>query len=78
MKKTKTTTMKKKAPKPPRMMGDIMLDMEPLLLEMAIDQDLQWGEILHLVYGYLKVHVPGGQEEYLDGSHPEFYYGPKK
>jgi hypothetical protein len=60
------------------MMGDIMLDMEPLLLEMAVDHDLQWGDILHLVHGYLKVHTPGAQEEYLDGSHPEFYYGVKK
>jgi hypothetical protein len=67
--------MKKKV----RPTGDIMLDMEKLLLEMAIDHDMQWYEILNLVHGYLQVHCPNSQETYTkDGSHPVFYYGPKE
>ena len=61
-----------------RKMGDIMLDMEPLLLEMACDHEMQWYEILNMMRGYLEVHCPEGQEEYLDGSNPVFYYGPKE
>lgn len=43
-----------------------------------VDHGLQWGDILNLVRGYLEVHCPGAREEYLDGSHPVFYYGPKE
>lgn len=60
-----------------RKLGDVLLDMEPLLLEM-VDHDLQHGDILNLVRGYLEVHAPGAKEEYEDGTEPEFYYGPKK
>ena len=60
-------------------MGKTLLDLETLLLEMAVDHDLQFGDILNLVYGYLEVHCPHAREEYTDGSgHPEFYYGPSK
>jgi len=45
---------------------------------MCIDHDLQWADVLNLVRGYLEVHMPGAQEEYLDNSSPVFYYGPKK
>ena len=61
-----------------RRMGDIMHDLEDVLLEMTEKHDLQYGEILNLVYGYLKVHCPESQEEYEDGEHPEFYYGPRR
>lgn len=40
--------------------------------------DMQVGEILHLIYGYMKVHTPGAFEEYEDGTSPEFYYGEKR
>jgi len=61
-----------------RQVGDITLDMEPLLLEMA-EQGLQWGEILSLIHAYLMIHCPDSQEVYTaDGSSPIFYYGPKK
>ena len=59
-----------------RRLGDIMLDMEPLILEMCNDHDLQWYEILNLVRGYLEVHCPGAREEYTAGGNPIFYYGP--
>jgi hypothetical protein len=62
-----------------RPLGHTLLDLETLLLEMTIDHDLQWGDVLNLVRGYLEVHVPGAQEEYVDdGGHPEFYYGPPR
>lgn len=61
-----------------RPLGHILLDMEKLILEMTDDHDLQWGDILNLVRGYLEVHCPNAQEEYTAGGNPEFYYGPKK
>lgn len=61
-----------------RPLGDITLDMELLIEELVDGHDLQWGEILGLTYSYLMIHYPNAREEYLDGSHPEFYYGEKK
>ena len=61
-----------------RPMGEILLELEPLILEMVEDHDSQWGDVLNLVRGYLEVHCPGAQEEYTKGGHPEFYYGPKR
>jgi hypothetical protein len=61
-----------------RPLGHTLLDLEKLLLEMAVDHDLQWGDILNLVRGYLEVHCPNSQEEYDDGDSPEFYYGPRQ
>lgn len=69
-------TPKKKQLRP---LGDILLDMEKLIVEMVVDHGLQWGDVLYNIYGYLKIHLPGGQETYVDdGSHPEFYYGPRR
>ncbi len=59
-----------------RKVGDIMLDMEELLFELHIDHDMQHGEVLYLINGWQKIHVPGQIEEYEDGSHPVLY-GPK-
>lgn len=64
--------------KKPRRLGDILLDIEPLLLEMVDSHDLQHGDILNLIRGYLEVHTPDSREEYTDGGSPEFYYGPKR
>ena len=61
-----------------RPLGDIMLDLEPLIFEMVEDHDLQFGDILNLVFGYMKVHCPDAQEEFLDGTHPVFFYGTKE
>lgn len=66
--------MKKKKLRP---LGNITSDLEPLLLEMACDHDLQHGEILNLIRGYLEIHCPGAKEKYVDGDEIVFYYGPK-
>lgn len=60
-----------------RPLGHTLLDLENLLLEMCVDHDMQWGDVLNLVRGYLEVHVPSAQEEYVDGGNPVFFYGPK-
>lgn len=60
-----------------RKLGTILLDIEPLLLEL-VDHDLQHGDILNLVRGYLEIHAPGAVETYDDGTNPAFYYGPVK
>ena len=58
--------------------GDILLDLEVVLNKM-VEQGLQVGDILHLVYGQLSVHNPEAFEVYEeDGSSPEFSYGPRK
>ncbi len=61
-----------------RPLGDVLLDMEVLVDEMIDDHDLQWGDILSLLHGHLLVHNPDSRENYEDGGHPEFYYGPSK
>lgn len=58
-----------------RKMGTILMDLESIIMEL-VDHGLQWGDILFQIYGYLMVHAPGAREEYIDGGHPEFYYGP--
>lgn len=62
--------MKKKI----RRMGDITLDLEPLLEELIDDHDLQYYEVLALVRGWLETHRPNAIEEYLDGTHPVYQY----
>ena len=67
--------MKKKL----RKLGDITSDLEPLILEMVEDHQLQIGEVMNLLYGYLVIHCPGAKEVYVkDGSSPIFYYGAKE
>lgn len=66
-------TIKKKSNK----MEDLLLELENVLDRMA-NQGMQWGDILNQVRGHLEVHRPDAQEEYLDGSNPVFYYGPKE
>jgi hypothetical protein len=58
-----------------RPLGDITLDLEPLLCEMVEQHDLQAGEVLALIRQYLEIHLPDCFEEYTDGTKPEFYYG---
>lgn len=60
-----------------RKTGDILLDLEVILDELIDSQDLQFGDVLNLVYGHLLVHRPDAREEYVSGGHPEFKYGPK-
>jgi len=60
-----------------RRVGDIMLDMEQLLLELHIQHDMQHGEVLGLINYWQLVHVPEQRQTYIkDGSHPVLY-GPK-
>lgn len=59
-----------------RKVGDIMMDMEKLLIELHEDHDMQHYEVLYLVNGYQKVHFPEQIETYLDNTNPVLY-GPK-
>lgn len=59
-------------------LGDDLLDLEAVLDRIIEKHDIQWGDLLNLVHGHLQVHRPDAQEEYVDGTHPIFYYGPKK
>lgn len=62
-----------------RPLGQTLLDLEVLVLEMVNDHELQYGDVLNLVYGYMEVHCPEAKEKYVaDGSSPEFYYGPRR
>lgn len=65
------------AKKPLRTMGEILLDQEKLNIEYS-QHGLQWGDVLALIFRYMQVHLPEDQEEYMDGTHPEFYYGPRR
>lgn len=69
--------MKKKSLRP---FGEISADLEAILEELTdSDQhDMQWGEVRAQVMQWLKTHAPHAQEEYLDGTFPEDYYGPKR
>ena len=60
-----------------RKLGKVLLDLEPLLDELA-DHELQMGDILALVKAHLEIHRPDCIEEYTDGTNPEYYYGPRK
>lgn len=64
--------MKKKL----RKLGDITSDLEPLILEMVVDHDLQYHEILGMIYFYLMSHCPGAKEKYIKGGSPIMFYGP--
>ena len=61
-----------------RRAGIITEDIEKNLIELVDSHNLQWGEILFLIYGWLMIHRPDAQEIYEDGENPVFYYGPKK
>ena len=61
-----------------RPLGHITTDLEGLLEETIDGHDLQCGEVLALVYNWIRVHRPSAVEEYLDGTHPEFFYGPSR
>lgn len=61
-----------------RKVGDIFLELEILIDELIEDHEFQWGDILYWILGHLKIHRPDAQEEYLDGTNPEFQYGPKR
>jgi hypothetical protein len=55
-------------------MGDILLDMEPLIQEMMDDHDLQHGDFIGLMDHYLLIHYPNHKEQYADGTVPVLSY----
>jgi hypothetical protein len=57
---------------------DILLDLEDIIDELCLDHGLQKGDVLSNVNTHVDVHLPDFVEEYLDGSHPVFYYGPRE
>jgi len=60
-----------------RPLGDIVSDLESLVLEMVDDHDLQRGSMLAIVKDYIDVHCPGAIEQYEeDGSSPLYFYAP--
>jgi len=61
-----------------RKLGDIITDLEKLVTEMVDGHDMQWGDILAIVWNYLRVHRPEARENYVEGGYPEYYYGPKE
>jgi hypothetical protein len=56
-------------------MGDVLLDMEPLLDELVEAHGLQMNDVLALIFRQLEMHNPGCIEEFLDGTKPVFFYG---
>ena len=64
--------------KPLRRLGDITNDLEVLLMELHCAHDLQHGEVLNLINGWQKIHVPDKVEVYIaDQSKAVLYYGHK-
>ena len=62
-----------------RKFGDVTSDLELVLEEMIEQHDVQAGEILNLVYGWIKIHRPDALEVYTDDfSNPEFHYGHRR
>lgn len=68
--------MSKKQPKI-RPLGDILLEIEPLLLEAVDGHNLQHGDMYGLLRQYLEIHLPNHKEEFDDDTRPVFYYGHK-
>lgn len=63
-----------------RKMNDIMCDLEKPLQELTDPNghDLQWYEVLYLVFGWLCVHAPWGREKYVNSGGSPVFYGPKE
>jgi hypothetical protein len=57
-----------------RPLGQITDDIEVIMEELVEQHKLQMGEILYLIYCYLRIHYPDCIEEFKDGTHPIFKY----
>jgi len=57
-----------------RKVGQILLDMEPLLEELVHEHELQKGELLALISRWADIHTDS-IEEYVDKSPVIEYYG---
>ncbi len=67
--------MTKSKKKPLRPMGEILLDLETILEEMVDEHQLQAGDILYDVYGWIETHRPEALERYtMDSSNPVLRY----
>lgn len=56
-------------------MGDIGFIIEDGVDQMVKDHDMQKGEILNHINGYIDIHYPGAIEEYQDETSPIYFYG---
>lgn len=61
-----------------RPVGDILLEMEPLLFELTETHQLQLGEMLCLFERWARIHYPGCVEQYQDDTEPVSFYGPEE
>ena len=61
-----------------RPLGNILLDLEPILEEMIDAHDLQKSDVVALISGWIDAHRPGCIEVYEDGTSPVLFYGPKE
>jgi hypothetical protein len=61
-----------------RPLGDILLDLEPLLEEIIDTHSIQKGEIVSLVDVWVQIHRPDAVEKYVDGSPSPVLYKPGK
>ncbi len=61
-----------------RSLGEIMLDLEPLILEMVEQQEMQYSDVLGIIFSYMEVHCPNAREKYMDGTSPIYFYGPRE
>lgn len=70
--------MKKKTKKL-RPLGDILLEIEPLYLELMLGHKLQYSDLYGILNQYNKTHGLDEVclEHYTDGSIPIFYYAHK-
>jgi hypothetical protein len=58
-----------------RPLGQVTADMELLLQEMTDAHELQYGEIIALIFSWLEIHAPHAKEVYTeDGSSPSLIY----
>lgn len=53
---------------------ELQARLKKLAKELAHEHEMQMGDILSLVYNYLRVHFPDCIEVYEDGSSPIFEY----
>jgi hypothetical protein len=67
--------MKKKKIRP---LGDILLDLEVLIDEAIDDHELQDVDLYSLLRGHIESHRPDCKMEYVDGTFPEMYFGPRR
>lgn len=58
-----------------RKLGNVLLDMEPLLNELADQHCLQRGDIIALIFQQITMHNPQCIEEFDDNTRPVYFYG---